>query len=170
MGKAQVASATFFIIFLTLFLSSCKNARLKSTDGKEGRYMAKVAISAGDHIDYLSSDTLSYVTFPFNVATFENSKKEERKVFLIGTSIKKGENVSFLPVAKLNYTDEEDHEVIVGRPTNQRYITAQINDYFDLISTHYGVQKVIETWLIYSKGFDSVKSIDWETRIRQWTF
>ncbi|WP_235298407.1 hypothetical protein [Portibacter marinus] len=141
--------------------TSCKNSRINRLEGKEGRYMAKIVTSAGDHIDKLNNDTLDYLVFPFNVAEFSGNRNQKKTVFIIGKSINTGQNVSFLPLATLTYNNGEERKVIVARPTNPQLVTAQIENYYDLISVHYGVQKLIETWITYSKGFGSLKYMEW---------
>jgi len=154
------------VLFSMILFMACKNSRIKKLETQSGRYSARVETSAGDHIERIDSDTLNFLTFPFNVAEFTNKRNQKTRVFLVGESISSGRKVDFHPFAKLTYNDGSENTVIVARPTNPNLITAPINNYFDFISIYYGVQKMIETWVTYSKGFDSLKSLNWENDSR----
>lgn len=155
-----------FLLFILvlIFLSSCKNSRLNKLDGKSGGYIAKIAVSAGDHIDHINNDTLNFLAFPYNVGVFENARKQTREVIIIGESLRHGLNVSFKPIAKLTYKTRlgETRILIIARPTELKYVTAQVDDFFELISVHYGIQKMIETWITYANGLGSSTELTWE--------
>lgn len=153
-----------FVILLIL-LASCKNNRINELKESEGRFLVEVAVSAGDHIDQLHGDTLEFLAFPFNLGVYEDKKMRKREVIIVGKKIRSGQNVSVLPFAKLTYKEKDGRniQVVVARPTKASLITAKVENYFELISVHYGVQKMIETWILYAKGYGETYDIKWES-------
>ncbi|GLR18379.1 hypothetical protein [Portibacter lacus] len=151
-------------IAVLLLFASCKNSRLNKLSEEGKGYVAQIEISAGDYIDHINKDTLDYLTFPFNVGIFENSRKQEKQVFIIGKSIRQGQKISFKPISKLTYIDRAgvSNVLIVARPTELKYVTAKVDNFFELISVHYGIQKMIEIWITYSKGYGEAKEVKWE--------
>lgn len=151
------------MLSIFLFLSSCNNSRISKLSEKETGYVGKIKISAGDHIDYINNDTLSFMTFPMNVAVYNGNKGKAIKVFIVGTSIKKEKSVEFRPFALLRkgFYDSQMEQIVVARPIEEDMITAKVDNYFEFISVHYGVQKLIETWVKNSNGYGSVEKIEW---------
>lgn len=151
------------ILPILLISSACNNSRISKLNEKEIQYVGKIKISAGDDIDYIEDDTLNYLTYPMNVALYKGAKGIERKVMVIGKSIKKEQNVGFKPFALLRYetAKSDTNTIVMARPLDDKLVTAEINNYFEFISIFYGAQQLIETWIKNEKGFGSVRSMLW---------
>ncbi len=162
--KGTLWFSILFLLCVSLFLSSCKNSRISKLNDKEELYVGKVLVSAGDHIDYVRNDTLKFMTYPFNVALFSDKKDVEKEVYIIGKKVDKGDKIAFRPFAKLTFENAVQgrlEEVVLAIPAQKDRRTAEINDYFEFISVHYGVQQVVESWTKSARGFGSVKNLTW---------
>jgi hypothetical protein len=83
---------------------------------------------------------------------------------VVGKRTRSGQVISVKPVAKVTYKNEDNamEEMIVVRPIDEKLITAKIDNYFELISVHYGIQKMIDTWILYSRGLGKASDVRWE--------
>ena len=156
--------AVVSLLLLFVLICSCKNDRINKLKENEGKYTVKIAVSAGDHINTLQSDTSKFMVYPFNVGVFEDKRMKKKEVIVVGTKIRGGQEISIKPIAKLTYRKKDGKivEMLVARPTQASLITAKVENYFDLISVHYGIQKMIETWILYANGYGTTYDIKWE--------
>lgn len=169
---SKIAGLIVIFILLIGTFSSCKNSRISKLSERESKYVVNIETSAGDDIDYAQNDTLNFMAFPMNVGVFKGNKNREKKVFIIGKSIKKGEKIGFKPFALVQYKDRDLGEltIVIARPLDSGLVTAKIDSYFEFISAFYGVQQVLETWIKNSKGYGSVSNITWENEIKALDF
>ena len=167
-AKNKLWFLLLFAVGVIVGVSSCKNSRLSRFKDRSAKFVGTVKVSAGDDIDYMLEDTLNFMAFPMNVALYKNKQGKEKIVYIIGKSVKKEQNIGFQPFAKLNYTDHEhgDLEVVLSIPGKKDLVTADINNYFEFISLHYGVQKIIEEWVKNAKGFGSTSKIEWQNEAK----
>lgn len=164
----KITPSLLGMIFIVFIVAGCKNSRLSRFSEMEGAYIGTIGVSAGDVIDYINSDTLNFMAFPMNVATMTTKKGIEKTIFIVGSAIKKEQIVAFKPVALLRYynADKTENFIVIAKPLDNQLVTADINTYFELISVHYGVQKIIETWVKNAKGYGSVTELFWENEIK----
>jgi len=152
------------LILLLIMLCACKNDRINKLNDNADRYKVRIAVSAGDHINPIHGDTSSFMVYPFNIGVFKDKRQNEKEVIVVGKKVRDGQEIGIKPIAKLTYKkkDGEVIEMLVARPTKSNLITAKVEDYFELISVHYGIQKMIETWILYANGYGTTFDIKWE--------
>ena len=161
--KSTLWFSILCILSIFLFLGACNNSRISKLNERDARYVGKIKISAGDHIDYIENDTLNFLAFPMNVALYAGNKEKAIKVYVIGKSVKKEKSVGFRPFALLRKSDQNGkvEQIVLARPVSEDLVTAKVDNYFEFISVHYGVQKLIEAWVKNADGYGSVKDVEW---------
>jgi hypothetical protein len=162
--KLEAKRAALFLL-LALLICSCKNQGIGKLDEQQGKYQVKIAVSAGDNINEISLDTLNFLNYPFNIGVPHKGKSTSKQVIVIGKRMKSGQVVGVKPVAKVSYKNAAGDIVamIVARPTKESLITARVQNYFELLSVHYGIQKIIDAWILYSEGLGKASDIKWES-------
>ena len=152
------------IASILLLLGACNNSRISKLSEKEGAYVGKIILSAGDDVNYIDKEPLGFMAFPMNVAYFKNSRKEDKLVYIVGKSINVDQNVAFSPFALLHYNDKSNtkNTIVIAKPVEAKWTTAEISNFYEFISVHYGVQQVLEVWVRNMNGYGSAKNISWE--------
>ena len=149
---------------MLLLSSACNNSRISKLNEKEGAYVGKIILSAGDDVDYVDNEPLGFMAFPMNVAYYKNSREEKKLIYIVGKSINRDQNVAFSPFALLHYKDQSSNEntIVIAKPLEPKWTTAEISNFYEFISVHYGVQQVLEVWIRNMNGYGSAKNITWE--------
>lgn len=162
--KKLAPKGAFILLMTVLVICSCKNRGIGKLDEMDGKYRVKIVVSAGESINDLNSDTLNFLNYPFNIGIKDKKKSDKTQVIVIGKRTRSGQVISVKPIAKVTYRnqDQEMVEMIVVRPTEEKLITAKIDNYFELLSVHYGIQKMIDTWILYSHGLGKASDLKWE--------
>lgn len=162
--KNFAPKAAITLVMIVFLICSCKNRGIGKRDELDGKYRVKILVSSGENINIITNDTLNFLNYPFNVGVKDKSKPDKTQIAVIGKRLKSGQVISVKPLAKLTYVGESDRviEMIVVRPIEDKFVTVKIDNYFELLSVHNGIQKMIDTWVLYSQGLGKVTDLKWE--------
>lgn len=150
------AIAYFFILILCL--SGC--AEQGSTSDPEGGYWVLIQNAAGD--DFISEGS-TYISYPYNKATFRQIDNEQITCAVISKQLSKGKKINVEPMGMLTYNENnEPRYCIVAVPTDTSLMNIQINNFSDFMLKYAPVRNIIELWELNKCGNGCSKMMGWK--------
>ena len=146
------------LVITFLYLVSCT----ESYKPQEGEILMTIEIPLGSDFVHIDGEKeIKYLPFLVNEgsATFDDRIK---KIALIGTKLKEGQEVYVKPVAKLKYVkDGSRNERILAIPAEEKYRTIEIDSYESLLTEYFSTKQMLEYWYSNRYGLGGVSDISW---------